>query len=134
MPVACPPLLRFAMHAFLALAVLLQASLAVAMHASPVMGPTGDTPAPLATETAATLPPCHALAAAVVDADPATAADCCGDSALGESCRWSCAQALGFTPRLVLTTEHVLAERPGATPLLPALRWSAQSPLRPPIS
>lgn len=133
MPLACPPLLRFALHALLALAVLLQASLAVAMHAAPVVGSTGDTPAPSATEAAATLPPCHALAAAVVDADPATAADCCGDSALGESCRWSCAQALGVTPPLVLMSEHLLAAGPSATPILPALRWTAQSPLRPPI-
>lgn len=133
MTVACPPLLRVALHALLALAVLLQASVAVAMHASPVAGATGDTPAPVATEAATTLPPCHALVAAVVDANPATAADCCGDSALGESCRWACAQALGMTPLLVLTSQHLLAAGPSATPILPALHWSAQSPLRPPI-
>ncbi|WP_397606620.1 hypothetical protein [Silanimonas sp.] len=133
MTVACPPLLRVALHALLALAVLLQASVAVAMHASPVAGATGDTPAPVATEAATTLPPCHALVAAVVDANPATAADCCGDSALGESCRWACAQALGMTPLLVLTSQHLLAAGPSATPILPALRWTAQSPLRPPI-
>ena len=133
MPFACPPLLRFALHALLAMAVLLQASVAVAMHASPVVGSNGDTPAPVATEAATTLPPCQALAAAVADADPATAADCCSDSALGESCRWACAQALGVTPLLVLTSEHLLAAGPSATPILPALRWTAQSPLRPPI-
>lgn len=133
MPFACPPLLRFALHALLAMAVLLQASVAVAMHASPVVGSNGDTPAPVATEAATTLPPCHVLVAAVVDVEPATASDCCGDSALGESCRWACAQALGMTPLLVLTSEHQLAAGPSATPILPALRWTAQSPLRPPI-
>jgi hypothetical protein len=125
MPFACPPLLRFALHALLAMAV--------AMHTSPVVGSNGDTPAPVATEAATTLPPCHALAAAVADADPATAADCCSDSALGESCRWACAQALGVTPLLVLTSEHLPTAGPSATPILPALRWTAQSPLRPPI-
>ncbi len=133
MTLACPPLLRFALHALLALAVLLQASVAVAMHASAAAGSTGDTPAPLATESAATLPPCHALAAAVVEPNPAAAADCCGDSALGESCRWACAQALGVTSLLVLTSEHRPTAGPGATPILPAVHWTAQSPLRPPI-
>jgi hypothetical protein len=135
MPFACPPLLRFALHALLAMAVLLQASVAVAMHASPAMGTTGEPAAPSAAsaESTATQPPCHALAAVIVDADAAPAADCCGDSALGESCRWACAQALGVTPPVVLTSEHVVAAGPQTMPILPALRWSAQSPLRPPI-
>jgi hypothetical protein len=73
------------------------------------------------------------LVAATVDADAAPAADCCSDSALGESCRWACAQAFGVAPPLLLATTRAAAAAPLAAPILPDLRWTAQSPLRPPI-
>lgn len=127
MTFACPPLLRFALHAALALAVLLQASMALAMRAPPAIPETAPN------EAVAAMPPCHAMAAALADANGPAPADCCGDTALGESCRWACAQALGISPLLVLPPTRPLSGRPDAAPILPALRWTAQSPLRPPI-
>jgi len=135
MTFACPPLLRFALHAALALTVLLQASMAVAMHAPPQRAEAGESrpdDAP-STTTVAAMAPCHAMTAALIEAAQPVPDDGCGDSVLGESCRWACAQALGMTLPLVLPTLRPLAGGPEDAPIHPALRWIAQSPLRPPI-
>lgn len=124
----CPPLLRFALHALLALAVMLQSNLALAMHPSPTSPETAEA------EASAAMPPCHAMAAALADPSSPVLADCCSDPALGESCRWACSQALGIVPPLVIRDARSPADAPDVSPIVPALRWTAQSPLRPPIA
>jgi len=139
MPPVFPPLLRFALHLLLALAVLLQASIAVAMHA-PAAGSAPVEEAATAGQdrsTAASSPllPCHAVAAAsAVDGPSPPALAKCGDGgALGDACRWACAQSLSLPAALTLGPPPSLANADMPAPLLPALRWIARSPLRPPI-
>lgn len=142
MPTSLTPLLRTALHLLLALSVALQAGAVAAMHA----GPGAASPQALDADAAQGLvhdaraeavPPCHA---ALADADAAPANDaatqadgCCGDSPLGELCRWACAQAMSVgVPALVV------AARPGIAPrlaplALPSASWHHAAPLRPPI-
>jgi hypothetical protein len=109
MPVARLPLLRFALHLLLALAMLLQAHAAFAMHSTPP----------------ADVPPCHASVPDSGDAD---------DGAVGELCRGACAQALSVPAVAVAVLARPMAA-PRAAPLsLPALHWRHATPLRPPIA
>lgn len=131
MSLTCPPLMRFALHLLLALAVVLQAG------ASLAMGPAAALSAPAQQDptaaTAATPPPCHALANRAADAIAATPHDGCDGSALGETCRWACAQAISVPASITVATSRPAAIAESAAPAAPALRWAMQSPLRPPI-
>lgn len=147
MTFASTPLLRTALHLLLALSVALQAGAVVAMHAGPgaaaqhastVDADAAAMPAPGTRDTTrvGAMPPCHA-ALADAHGTPANAAAptdaCCGDSALGELCRWACAQAMSaVVPALAVAARPVSA--PHLTPLaLPAASWHHAAPLRPPI-
>ncbi|MGL6290693.1 MAG: hypothetical protein ACRC2H_08420 [Silanimonas sp.] len=148
MPLSLTPLLRTALHLVLALSVALQASAVAAMHAGAAaaaehaLDAKGATARDLALDSHDArpddVPPCHA---AVADADGTLAkeaadpaAGCCGDSPLGELCRWACAQAMsvGVLP-LVVATRPVIAPR--LAPLaVPAASWHHAALLRPPIA
>lgn len=137
MALSCTPLLRFALHLLLAGAVLLQASLALAMRPHlgdnpPAAAGMNAQPDETAMGSSHRLPPCHALATADRPTGEAPAT-CCDDGSLGESCRWACAQALSLPPPLTIRTDLRASSDGFVAPSVPAPDWIPRSPLRPPI-
>ena len=130
MPPAQPPLPRLALHLLLALAMLLQAHVALSRHAE---GPPREQASGIANALPqGPIPPCHASATPPVDTP--TQSDCCDDSPLGRLCQWACAQPLSLAvPVITLTAQPMRLEAP---PL--ALSLSPERPptrlLRPPIA